>query len=679
MGQRRYRAFLSYSHRDKATAEWLHCKLETYRLPKGFGDPEDRSGFKPIFKDRDELPASTDLGDAIETALAASDAMIVLCSPSAAISPWIAKEIDLFKRHHGDRAIFLAVIEGEPPYNIPPPLLVHYEDGQPTEELAEPVAADLRPEADGRKLGLRKLVAGLAQVELDALINREAQRRHRHLAVVSAFSLLGMVGAIALALFAIQQRDAARAERAEANGLIEYMLTDLRKELEPMGRLDLLEGVGERAMDYYSGQNLDSLTPEELGRRARAIQLVAEMNNLRGDNDKALPAFRQAARTTGELLARDPRNPQKMFNHGQSLYWVGYIAWQRGQMAEAKRALGEYADISHRLAARDRDNLDWQMEEAYALSNLGTLASDEGRFPEALALFEQSVAITERVVRAEHRPPSRLVELGEGLSWVASTQQQLGDLDSSAKTRRGELALYAEVLKAEPGNADAKRAAMFAQARTGWLLSVTGKTGDARRSLDQAIATAVTLLRTDPDHTLTLEMAYQAYSDRAMLNWREGRQAAATRDFDEDSRLLEDLRRRDLKNEAWNVQRPASLALERALTDQSGMTAGAMHTLARSWIARLDPRKDKHVWPLIAAHILNAIAYAREGRRGEAARAYARAIAIDDVGSGINVNALALRALAAERLGQTALAAGLRRELVKRGVDPGIVDHIATG
>jgi hypothetical protein len=30
----KYRAFLSYSHRDKAWAKWLHSALEGYRIDK---------------------------------------------------------------------------------------------------------------------------------------------------------------------------------------------------------------------------------------------------------------------------------------------------------------------------------------------------------------------------------------------------------------------------------------------------------------------------------------------------------------------------------------------------------------------------------------------------------------------------------------------------------------------
>ena len=33
-GPRRYSAFISYNHRDKAAATWLHRALETFRIPK---------------------------------------------------------------------------------------------------------------------------------------------------------------------------------------------------------------------------------------------------------------------------------------------------------------------------------------------------------------------------------------------------------------------------------------------------------------------------------------------------------------------------------------------------------------------------------------------------------------------------------------------------------------------
>ena len=79
----RYRAFISYSHHDRKAAEWIHRALETYRAPRRLTTTSGATparALTPIFRDRDELTASPDLGEVIRDALDRSDALIVLCS-----------------------------------------------------------------------------------------------------------------------------------------------------------------------------------------------------------------------------------------------------------------------------------------------------------------------------------------------------------------------------------------------------------------------------------------------------------------------------------------------------------------------------------------------------------------------------------------------------------------------
>ena len=97
---------------------------------------------------------------------------------------------------------------------------------------------------DGRRMGFLKLVAGMLGVGLDDLVQRETTRRHRRLAWLAAASLAGMAVTSTLAFTAIQARDAARDQRREAEGLVAFMLGDLKDKLEPIGRLDALDGVG---------------------------------------------------------------------------------------------------------------------------------------------------------------------------------------------------------------------------------------------------------------------------------------------------------------------------------------------------------------------------------------------------------------------------------------------------
>ena len=186
----RFRAFVSYSHADAAIAQKLHRQIETYRLPahlrvdSGTGANDGRLG--RIFRDREDLPAAGNLSATVKRALAESQVLVVICSPDARGSIWVAREIELFRALHPDRPILAALVRGEPQESFPALLL---EDG------AEPLAADLRKQGDGWRLGFLKMVAGIADVPLDALVQRDAARRIRRVMVVTGGALVALLAA----------------------------------------------------------------------------------------------------------------------------------------------------------------------------------------------------------------------------------------------------------------------------------------------------------------------------------------------------------------------------------------------------------------------------------------------------------------------------------------------------
>jgi hypothetical protein len=83
----KYRAFLSYSHRDNAWAVWLHARLEGFRIDKDLIGRETPMTLRPIFRDREDFSGGHTLTDATVTALDASAALIVLCSTVSADRP----------------------------------------------------------------------------------------------------------------------------------------------------------------------------------------------------------------------------------------------------------------------------------------------------------------------------------------------------------------------------------------------------------------------------------------------------------------------------------------------------------------------------------------------------------------------------------------------------------------
>ncbi len=495
-----YWAFLSYSSHDRATAIWLQRALETYTVPRRLVGRSTPAGpaprrFRPIFRDRTELAASADLVARIANALAQSAYLIVVCSPNAAKSHWVDDEVERFRALHGDARILTVLVGGSPESDHQdyfPPALRYRESAQARADRVEPIAADLRPSGDGRRMARFKLLAGMLGVGLDELVRRDAQRRHRQLLVITASSVVGLVITGALATAALIARNDARRQRAHAEGLIEFMLTDLRKKLEPAGRLDAMDGVGREALKYYEAQSPADLDAQSLARRARALRLMGEIRVQRGDLGQALEGFEQASATTQELLARRPSDGQVIFNHAQNVFWVGEIAHQRGDIAKAEASFQHYRRLAEQLIAIDPANDDWRAEVGYAQSALGILFFEQGRVVEAVAAFERALAIAEGLANRRPDDPNLQLELGQSHAWLADALQRSGRLVETRAHRDKELKIYGSMLEKDPTLRQAKYSTIVALQRLGDLAKIEddekGALADFRESAVQGDA-----------------------------------------------------------------------------------------------------------------------------------------------------------------------------------------------
>ena len=122
MGNKKYFAFISYSHKDSELAKWLQHEFEYYELPaKLFEERKDLhkedlpESFRPIFRDEDELSGG-ELKPQISDALADSEYLIVVCSPNSAQSMYVNSEIKEFisLSQKNKRRIFPFIVDGKP-------------------------------------------------------------------------------------------------------------------------------------------------------------------------------------------------------------------------------------------------------------------------------------------------------------------------------------------------------------------------------------------------------------------------------------------------------------------------------------------------------------------------------------------------------------------------------------
>ena len=429
-GNRRYRAFISYSHADEAAARWLQRALEGYRTPSTLraSRPDLPSRIYPVFRDRDDLASAHDLSDSIRLAMDDSEALIVVCSPTAAGSRWVNEEIRYYQSSGRDNRIFCYLVAGQPDPDAPhcafPSALLRDEQGQ---VLNEPLAADATKAGDGRRNAMLKIAAGLLDVGVDELKRRDAQRQARTWASVATASLLVAAVTVGLAVYAFKSRQESELRRQQAEALIGFMLGDLRQKLEPIGRLELLDSVGDEAMGYFETLG-ERGTPGELLSRAVAFKQIGDVRFNQGKLEAALASFEKALLQARQLHEAEPANNQYLFELGQAEFWVGYVAWERGQLDKAELAMHNY--LRHSLVLRDREpgNRDYKLELSYAYSNLGSLSRTRGDAKTALAYFGLCRGIIEEELAASPGDPGLTIALAETWSWIGSTRIDDGNL-----------------------------------------------------------------------------------------------------------------------------------------------------------------------------------------------------------------------------------------------------------
>ncbi|HLY80676.1 MAG TPA: toll/interleukin-1 receptor domain-containing protein, partial [Caulobacteraceae bacterium] len=364
----RYSAFLSYSHSDAPFVRRLHHRLESYRLPARLR--RGRSGrLDRIFMDRAELTAASSLTQSVREAIALSSHMIVVCSPASAASDWVGREIALFKQMHGAANVLAALYRDDANVSFHPELLPIGAPGDPEEP---PIAADFRKDGDGFRLALLKLIAPLHGVELDQLIQRDAQRQVRRVIWSAAASICGVCVAGALTVSMLQAQIEAEREHARSSQMVDRLIGEERTRLKSVGRLDMLRAISRDAMNFFSGREPSQLSSEDKGRQAKLLQEMADDDIKRGDYKSAEGHVGRAMELTSELLRDEPNDPRRVYDHAQSEFWFGYMRLREGDETSALAGMQNYVALAYRLTTLEPANLDYRLERAYANSSLAT-------------------------------------------------------------------------------------------------------------------------------------------------------------------------------------------------------------------------------------------------------------------------------------------------------------------
>jgi eukaryotic-like serine/threonine-protein kinase len=553
----KYWAFISYSHADEAWAAWLHKALERYRVPARLVGRQTPVGevprkLFPVFRDRDELAGSAELGPELQKALKQSHSQIVICSPRAAQSRWVNEEIKYFKSLGRADRVFALIVDGEPHALekgepelecFPEALRFHVSsDGRIIgDSVAEPIAADARRHADGKSSARLKLIAGILGLGYDDLRQRELQARTRRLGFITALASGVAAVTIVLAVQAWQARNDAQRRQQQAEGLIEFMLGDLREKLEPIGKLDILDAVGNQAMEYFATLDKSDRTDAALASRGKAMRQIGHVRLKQGDFPGASAAFQEALKLHAELVDRHPADAQLIYNMGESEFSVASAHYLKGEIEQALPWLERYLATAQRLVALDPASPEWHQEVVSANTNLGAAAFRQRQLDEAQSYFESARASQQALVARHPENQDFIATLWSIHGWLSAVGREKAQWGEARDQALVQVGLMQRLLELAPDDAryryrlaDAMHKVIHSEARLGRL------TPDAPL-LQEVLQLAAALVELDPeniDYARTHEVSLAFLSEAHLSAGRIRDAAVANAQALEHSRRL---------------------------------------------------------------------------------------------------------------------------------------------
>lgn len=273
-----YNAFISYRHADldSKIAAHVQKQLEHFHVPHKLKKKLKHEKITRIFRDKDELPITSDLTETITNALEKAEYLIVICSTNTKESMWVKREINTFLKTHTTDKVLTVLCDGEPYDVIPEEILStekEYidENGLPhtVRVPIEPLSCDYRlPKSTADKEELPRLASALLGCSYD-----ELQRRRRQYRIRRATSIIAAVFAVLIALGAYL-------------GYTTKKIND-----------SYLESLRSRSL--YLSNEAEQLLAD--GKRTDALQLA--LAALPNDSQKKMPVTAEAQRAITDATA----------------------------------------------------------------------------------------------------------------------------------------------------------------------------------------------------------------------------------------------------------------------------------------------------------------------------------------------------------------------------------------
>ena len=294
--------------------------------------------------------------------------------------------------------------------------------------------------------------------------------------------------------------EAANRARSEADGLINFMLSDLKGKLAPLGGLSLLADVAKRVSAYFQNLPKDEISLPRLLEQRSAFDTVGDVFASLGDYEDAVSSYQESLKLGEALVGVIPDNAGFQRDTLSTQVKIGDVFVRQARPREALHEYQEALQILETLLARDAKNDDFRGDLCVTYQKIGDVLGALGDSRGALENHQKSVEIARQLLTEDPNNSVWLRDLEIGLNSIAGVFRYQGNSDQSLKYYQEAVEIAERLAAQDPKNLNLQRDLILCRYWTGLALASSSDVHsreNGKTSLEKALDMAKSYLGGD--------------------------------------------------------------------------------------------------------------------------------------------------------------------------------------
>ena len=357
--------------------------------------------------------------------------------------------------------------------------------------------------------------------------NNKAKRKKRVLQITAAALVCLTFIATFMSVRSYHAEQIAKQKRQEAESLLGFMVGEFADKLRSVKRMDLLDGISNKALEYFTNQDEEAASLFDFSDKqaefnnhfqyAQTLEAMGEVAYSRGKTDEAFTAFENARTRLESLLKIQPNNLDVLMLAGANAFWLGQLNFDSSDYNAAEPWIKRYQEYSEKMYTLAPNDFNSIVELSYSYNSLGSLYLKQFNYALAKQSFTESLKLKNQALALKPDNKNLLRDKTDTISWIATTEENLGNLSEALLMLEQAINQLDSVLKIRPDDASLLNDIFNIYMQQSYLLSYFPDKKDAYLKAENATISIKKALRQDPNNVNFKRKYYRSLSYQLML------------------------------------------------------------------------------------------------------------------------------------------------------------------